>query len=113
MMRRLVFFFFKQKTAYEISSRDWSSDVCSSDLREIPARDASSGELSHERVVGDPILGDDEQAGGVLVQTVDDARASRPADAGDRGRVGQERGGEGATRVTGARMDDDAGWLVE
>src|SRR5690606_40352936 len=25
------FFFFKQKTAYEIS-RDWSSDVCSSDL---------------------------------------------------------------------------------
>src|SRR5216110_1583987 len=28
------FFFFKQKTAYEISSRDWSSDVCSSDLDE-------------------------------------------------------------------------------
>src|SRR5216110_1557910 len=28
----LVIFFFKQKTAYEISSRDWSSDVCSSDL---------------------------------------------------------------------------------
>src|SRR5690606_40201717 len=26
-----LFFFFKQKTAYEIS-RDWSSDVCSSDL---------------------------------------------------------------------------------
>src|ERR1044071_10078721 len=25
------FFFFKQKTAYEISTRDWSSDVCSSD----------------------------------------------------------------------------------
>src|ERR671925_224423 len=28
----LFFFFFKQKTAYEIVSRDWSSDVCSSDL---------------------------------------------------------------------------------
>ena len=28
-----VFFFFKQKTAYEIVSRDWSSDVCSSDLQ--------------------------------------------------------------------------------
>src|ERR1043165_10091489 len=25
-------FFFKQKTAYEIRPRDWSSDVCSSDL---------------------------------------------------------------------------------
>ena len=28
-----LFFFFKQKTAYEIVSRDWSSDVCSSDLQ--------------------------------------------------------------------------------
>src|ERR1044071_10256838 len=27
-----VCFFFKQKTAYEISTRHWSSDVCSSDL---------------------------------------------------------------------------------
>jgi len=27
-----IFFFFKQKTAYEIQIRDWSSDVCSSDL---------------------------------------------------------------------------------
>ena len=29
----VFFFFFKQKTAYEIVSRDWSSDVCSSDLQ--------------------------------------------------------------------------------
>src|SRR5881275_447474 len=29
-----MFFFFKQKTAYEIVPCDWSSDVCSSDLRE-------------------------------------------------------------------------------
>src|SRR6187431_2697949 len=28
----VFFFFFKQKTAYEITVRDWSSDVCSSDL---------------------------------------------------------------------------------
>src|SRR3546814_3209324 len=28
----LVFFFFKRKTAYEFLIRDWSSDVCSSDL---------------------------------------------------------------------------------
>src|SRR5216110_3782528 len=32
MLYLFFFFFFKQKTAYEISSRDWSSDVCSSDL---------------------------------------------------------------------------------
>src|SRR3546814_1641501 len=29
----LCFFFFKQKTAYEMRISDWSSDVCSSDLR--------------------------------------------------------------------------------
>src|SRR3546814_7849668 len=28
----MVFFFFKQKTAYEMRISDWSSDVCSSDL---------------------------------------------------------------------------------
>src|SRR3546814_1172626 len=28
-----IFFFFKQKTAYEMRISDWSSDVCSSDLR--------------------------------------------------------------------------------
>src|SRR3546814_2461750 len=28
------FFFFKQKTAYEMRISDWSSDVCSSDLHQ-------------------------------------------------------------------------------
>src|SRR3546814_8151533 len=28
----VFFFFFKQKTAYEMRISDWSSDVCSSDL---------------------------------------------------------------------------------
>src|SRR3546814_8075143 len=35
----LFFFFFKQKTAYEMRISDWSSDVCSSDLlpdRKVP-----------------------------------------------------------------------------
>src|SRR5210317_884307 len=35
----LVFFFFKQQTAYEISECDWSSDVCYSDLAETWRRD--------------------------------------------------------------------------
>eukprot|EP01044_Picomonas_judraskeda_P046052 COSAG03_NODE_25512_length_265_cov_0.620482_1_plen_53_part_10 len=30
-VRLAVMLFFKQKTAYEIRIRDWSSDVCSSD----------------------------------------------------------------------------------
>src|SRR3546814_3716322 len=32
-----IFFFFKQKTAYEMRISDWSSDVCSSDLLHTPA----------------------------------------------------------------------------
>src|SRR3546814_1111077 len=32
MVLCLWFFFFKQKTAYEMRISDWSSDVCSSDL---------------------------------------------------------------------------------
>src|SRR3546814_4488002 len=32
-----LFFFFKQKTAYEMRISDWSSDVCSSDLVNIQA----------------------------------------------------------------------------
>src|SRR3546814_4807227 len=31
-LRCFLFFFFKQKTAYEMRISDWSSDVCSSDL---------------------------------------------------------------------------------
>src|SRR3546814_10330316 len=33
---RISVFFFKQKTAYEMRISDWSSDVCSSDLRRLP-----------------------------------------------------------------------------
>src|SRR3546814_1764514 len=32
----MLFFFFKQKTAYEMRISDWSSDVCSSDLPNFP-----------------------------------------------------------------------------
>src|SRR3546814_10372935 len=37
----MVFFFFKQKTAYEMRISDWSSDVCSSDLRIVGERETS------------------------------------------------------------------------
>src|SRR3546814_8488133 len=39
----VCFFFFKQKTAYEMRIRDWSSDVCSSD----PRRDRLAWVLGH------------------------------------------------------------------
>src|SRR3546814_4179702 len=38
-----VFFFFKQKTAYEMRISDWSSDVCSSDLTKVDYAEALLG----------------------------------------------------------------------
>src|SRR3546814_3452359 len=35
----MLFFFFKQKTAYEMRISDWSSDVCSSDLGAVERMD--------------------------------------------------------------------------
>src|SRR3546814_3944928 len=40
-----MFFFFKQKTAYEMRISDWSSDVCSSDLRTMRIMIATSAVL--------------------------------------------------------------------
>src|SRR3546814_17105560 len=42
-----IFFFFKQKTAYEMRISDWSSDVCSSDLRHCRR-------ISHREARADP-----------------------------------------------------------
>src|SRR3546814_1310481 len=54
-------FFFKQKTAYEMRISDWSSDVCSSDLRrdeqvlEYAASFEIGGHLRYfQQVVGPP-----------------------------------------------------------
>src|SRR3546814_7783640 len=44
-----VFFFFKQKTAYEMRISDWSSDVCSSDLPEIRRCRADARGNRHDR----------------------------------------------------------------
>src|SRR3546814_4513015 len=45
----IVFFFFKQKTAYEMRISDWSSDVCSSDLHEWLL--GGSGECGRRRLL--------------------------------------------------------------
>src|SRR3546814_1518727 len=49
----LFVFFFKQKTAYEMRISDWSSDVCSSDLRRgSPSRCRRYGRGSMSRPAG-------------------------------------------------------------
>src|SRR3546814_7082310 len=47
-----LFFFFKQKTAYDMRISDWSSDVCSSDLRSVMARAATT--TTRRRANGKP-----------------------------------------------------------
>src|SRR3546814_3986850 len=72
-----VFFFFKQKTAYEMRISDWSSDVCSSDLRQTMLVDEAphfemvigelrgdTGILEHRRLVAGRLEDAAEQAGG-------------------------------------------------
>src|SRR3546814_11653896 len=44
-MLSMLFFFFKQKTAYEMRISDWSSDVCSSDLGKHSGRHAFKAKL--------------------------------------------------------------------
>src|SRR3546814_17875876 len=59
----IIFFFFKQKTAYEMRISDWSSDVCSSDLaRRKPGQRArrlagrrDGADADHARNLGDVV----------------------------------------------------------
>src|SRR3546814_5247517 len=47
----MIFFFFKQKTAYDMRISDWSSDVCSSDLHNLGHRNRDDAGLD-ARIVG-------------------------------------------------------------
>src|SRR3546814_2676917 len=60
-----LFFFFKQKTAYEMRISDWSSDVCSSDLDAAAAARAKPGDRCHGVLAPDLPAGVAEVAGAV------------------------------------------------
>src|SRR3546814_8300746 len=64
-VRSFFFFFFKQKTAYEMRISDWSSDVCSSDLAIAPTSPESAASdgttfspaaLAEARATGKPVF---------------------------------------------------------
>src|SRR6059036_3584 len=75
------FFFFKQKTAYEITYGDWSSDVCSSDLITTqPSPTAASGAPFNPQPVLQVRDGAGNPAGGAGVP-VTEVIASGPAGA--------------------------------
>src|SRR3546814_19391027 len=69
------FFFFKQKTAYEMSISDWSSDVCSSDLLKCRIRRVDQTELGCRDIADAGIILVAYRAGDV--ETIDAANAHR------------------------------------
>src|SRR3546814_14204544 len=56
IMYMLFFFFFKQKTEYEMRISDWSSDVCSSDLGCIARGDILAGRKARRSIDGDAVV---------------------------------------------------------
>src|SRR3546814_7957557 len=88
---QLFFFFFKQKTAYEMRISDLSSDVCSSDLDRLQGGDR------HEHVARELLaraggVGHDERADAEQAPVGADQRGAAEAAVGWRGedRVGQQ-----------------------
>src|SRR3546814_7658721 len=82
----LVFFFFKQKTAYEMRISDWSSDVCSSDL-------AARSPEPTERKARRPILGRSraaESRSGTQCQSSPGRRVQGGRSRSEERRVGKE-----------------------
>src|SRR3546814_10808524 len=70
----LLFFFFKQKTAYEMRISDWSSDVCSSDLEAMKIKTASrkvrtSGQLREVEGAAVPWRSEERRVGKECVST--------------------------------------------
>src|SRR3546814_6023879 len=60
-------FFFKQKTAYEMRISDWSSDVCSSDLRLMSSWSVRSASLDNGGSdIGLGVIGHCGSTGGCL-----------------------------------------------
>src|SRR6059058_6454699 len=63
------FFFFKQKTAYEMSLRDWSSDVCSSDLSPPSVVFHSSPDMPRQHTAAGPWRSEERRVGKECVTT--------------------------------------------
>src|SRR3546814_8908199 len=53
----VLFCFFKQKTAYEMRISDWSSDVCSSDLKLIREVEQTLATALREEGIGASVVG--------------------------------------------------------
>src|SRR3546814_9425460 len=94
------FFFFKQKTAYEMRISDWSSDVCSSDLRRLTpdARDVDRllGAVIARRIGAETreavdVRRDEADVGGAALQGIERGHFGEPEVAIDGVEPSQQR----------------------
>src|SRR3546814_2212197 len=85
----VVFFFFKQKTAYDMRISDWSSDVCSSDLPPVLRGARRSGRV-HQAQRRDGAC--------PVAWAFDTYRRSRVIRRSEERRVGKECGSTGRSR---------------
>src|SRR3546814_8300157 len=76
----LFFFFFKQKTAYEMRISDWSLDVCSSDLQGRAIADVEEREGLQIEIDVDGLR---RRAGAALGDGEDDVEALHGIDGAD------------------------------
>src|SRR6187402_3113643 len=100
-------FFFKQKTAYEMVSCDWSSDVCSSDLAAAArggARVESRNGLAVRGRTRDAAAG----AGRGVARPASTRRGARPLDRGGGGGGWPGRDGDFVRRAAMARRGSPA-----
>src|SRR3546814_13119348 len=73
-----MFFFFKQKTAYEMRISDWSSDVCSSDLTRAPVRRLETDDIGRGKQINIFSAEEGLDAFVVVVRTRDVTEAALP-----------------------------------
>src|SRR3546814_14085796 len=90
----MIFYLFKQKTAYEMRISDWSSDVCSSDLPELTAlvRVPRHAHLAHLREELDALAR---------------VQAEAAAEAAGYERLGGQGAGRAAARDPGERRSEE------
>src|SRR3546814_3668008 len=95
----MVFFFYKQKAAYEMRISDWSSDVCSSDLQ----HDVVTARLQLEAAPGgnfDRTRGSHFHNGAVLDGFVHL----------DHSRYGARQAGQRHGMIAGVNHSNEGGW---
>src|SRR3546814_5198869 len=74
----LWFFFFKQKTAYEMRISDWSSDVCSSDLdRDVDANSVVLSLYRNDSDFADIAVGFNQASVATAVQRSEERRVGK------------------------------------